>query len=98
MAYHLNFHPEAVTELDEALSWYHEQQAGLEEAFFEDYLAIENRLIDTPQHFPAVLNQIRRANFSHFPYSIFFEVELDSIFIYAIFNQSRNPEEWVKRV
>jgi len=33
MAYHLNFHPEAVAEMDEALSWYQEKQAGLEEAF-----------------------------------------------------------------
>ena len=98
MAYRLNFHPEAVAELDEALSWYQEQQAGLEEAFFEDYLAIENRLIDTPQHFPAVLDHIRRAKFPHFPYSIFFEIEQDSILIYAVFNQSRNPEEWARRV
>lgn len=98
MAYLLNFHPEAVAELDEALFWYQEQQAGLEQAFFEDYLDVENRLVDAPLHYPIVLDPIRRANFPHFPYSIFFEVERDSIFIYSIFNQSRNPEEWVRRV
>ena len=64
MAYKLDFHPEAEGELDEAVSWYKEQQDGLEQVFFDDYLALEKRLEDTPQQFPVVFEDVRRANFS----------------------------------
>jgi len=98
MVYRLDFHPEAEAEFDEALLWYQKEKDGLEQAFFDDYLSIEARIEDAPHHFPAVLENIRRANFSRFPYSVFFEIEPDSVFIFAIFHQSRNPEEWKGRV
>ena len=98
MAYKLDFHPEAEGELDEAVSWYKEQQDGLEQVFFDDYLALEKRLEDTPQQFPVVFEDVRRANFSKFPFSIFFAIEQVSVFIYAIFHQKRNPKEWEKRL
>lgn len=98
MAYRLEFHPEAEAEFDEAIVWYQEQRDGLEQEFFDDYLVLESRLEANPDQFPAVLENIRRANFHRFPYSLFFEIEQDSIFIYAVFHQSRNPEEWQKRM
>lgn len=98
MAYTLDFHPEAEAELEEAIAWYQEQRSGLEQEFFEDYLALEGRLEDNPSQFPKVLDHIRRANFQQFPYSIFFEIDQRSIFVYAVFHQSRNPAEWAKRV
>jgi len=98
MAYRLDFHPEAEAEFEEAIAWYQEQRNGLEQEFFDDYLVLENRLEDNPDQFPTVLENIRRANFHRFPYSLFFEIEQDSIFIYAVFHQSRNPQEWKKRV
>lgn len=98
MAYRLEFHPEAEAEFDEAIVWYQEQRDGLEQEFFDDYLVLESRLEDNPVQFPTVLENIRRANFHQFPYSLLFEIEQDSIFIYAVFHQSRNPEGWKKRV
>lgn len=97
MAYRLDFHPEAEAELDEAIAWYQLQRDGLEREFFEDYLTLENRLEHDPHQFPAILDDIRRANFRRFPYSIFFEQEQAAVFILAVFHQSRNPEEWKKR-
>ncbi len=91
MAYSLDFHPEAEAEFDGALYWFKEQRDGLEQEFFEDYLAVEHRIADTPHQFPTVLDHIRRANFPRFPYSIFFEIRQNSIFIFSIFHQSRNP-------
>ena len=98
MAYRLDFHPEAEAEFDEAIVWYQEQRDGLEQEFFDEYLVLESRLEANPDQFPAVLENIRRANFHRFPYSLFFEIEQGSIFIYAVFHQSRNPEEWQKRM
>jgi plasmid stabilization system protein ParE len=78
--------------------WYQAQQSGLERRFFDDYLIVETRIEENPYQFPTVLENVRRANFPHFPYSIFFEIIEDSVLVYAIFNQSRNPEDWEKRV
>ena len=99
MAYRLEFHPEAEAEFDEAITWYQEKRDGLEQEFFDDFLVLESRLEENPSQFPAVLdNKIRRANFHRFPYSIVFEIEQGSIFIYAVFHQSRNPDDWNKRM
>ena len=98
MAYRLDFHPAAEAELEEAVSWYQKQQSGLEQEFFDEYLEVERRLEENAQQFPAILENIRRATFHRFPYSIFFLVEGDMVFILAVFHQSRNPGEWEKRI
>lgn len=97
MAYRLDFHPEAEAEFEEAIAWYASQREGLELEFFEDYLALENSLEQNPHQFPAVIDEIRRANFRRFPYSIFFESDQAAVLILAVFHQSRNPEVWKKR-
>lgn len=98
MVYKVDFHPAAEFEFDEALYWYQTQLEGLEQRFFDNYLSVEKRLKENPLQFPVILEGIRRANLSDFPYSVFFEIVEDTIFIYAIFHQSRNPEEWKGRL
>ena len=97
MAYKIEFHPEAETELDEAMSWYESQKEGLSQDFFDDYNAVENRLKEMPEQFQIVEGQVRRANLSKFPFSIFFVIKRISVFIFAIFHQKRNPKEWADR-
>jgi plasmid stabilization system protein ParE len=97
MAYKIEFHPEAETELDEAMAWYESQKEGLSQDFFDDYNAVENRLKDMPEQFQIVEGLIRRANLSKFPFSIFFVIKQISVFIFAVFHQKRNPKEWADR-
>lgn len=98
MAYRLDFHLEAEAEFDEALLWYQSQREGLEEEFYEEYLAVEKRIEENPYQFSAVLENIRRANFSRFPYSVFFSIEGEIVFIYAVFHQKRDPGVWMERL
>ena len=98
MAYRLDFHPEAEAEFDEAIVWYQEQRDGLEQEFFDEYLVLESRLEANPDQFPAVLENVRRANFSQFPYSVLFSIEGKTVFIYAIFHQKRDPGVWMERL
>ncbi|MDO8367216.1 MAG: type II toxin-antitoxin system RelE/ParE family toxin [Saprospiraceae bacterium] len=88
MAYKLEFHPEAEAELDEAFAWYLQESPGLEQDFFEEYLTLENRIEQNPREFPLVVEDIRRANFHRFPYSIFFSIEGQTAFVHAIFHQN----------
>jgi mRNA-degrading endonuclease RelE of RelBE toxin-antitoxin system len=98
MAYKLDFHPEAETEFEEALLWYQSQREGLEEEFYSEYLVLEKRIEESPYQFPAILENIRKANLSRFPYSIFFSIEDKTVFIYAVFHQKRNPDVWMERL
>ena len=98
MAYKIEFHPEAEFEFDEALAWYNERRQGLEQEFYQEYLAAEMRIEANPYQFPIVFGNTRRVNLYRFPYSVFFEIKQDSVFVTAIFHQKRNPGEWRGRV
>ena len=98
MAYTLEYHLEAEAEFEEALLWYQSQREGLEKDFYEEYLAVEKRIEENPYQFSAMLENVRRANFSRFPYSVFFNIEGETVFIYAIFHQKRNPDVWMERL
>ncbi len=97
MAYKIEFAPEAEREFDEALFWYQQQKEGLEQEFHDDYHTLERRLKDAPEQFPVAVENVRKANFSKFPFSIFFVIKQVSVFILAIFHQKRNPKEWKDR-
>lgn len=98
MAFSIFFHPDAELDLAESVAWYEEQRPMLGFSFYEDYLTIRDRLIDNPAVFPVIFGDVQRANFKKFPYSIFFEIEQDSVFIYAVFHQKRRPGAWAGRM
>lgn len=97
MAYKLEFHPEAEAEFDEALAWYQQESPGLEQAFFDEYLVLEDRIAKNPREFPLVIEDICRVNFQRFPFSIFFSIEGKTAFVHAIFHQKRDPNVWQER-
>ncbi len=63
--------------------------------------AFQERLMDIlefPEAFPEVMPPIRRALISKQPYFIFYSIDPDAIFIYAIAHQKRDPFYWMSRV
>lgn len=98
MAFSLYFYPDAELELAEAVGWYEEQSNKLGFNFYEDYIAVRNQLLQNPGAFPIIFGNVRRANFRKFPYSLFFVVERESVVIYAVFHQKRNPKSWLGRL
>lgn len=97
MAYKVDFHPEAETDLDESLEYFESQKTGLAQQFFNDYKATENRIAANPQQFPIEEEDIHKANLSRFPFSVFFIIEQVSVLILSIFHNKRNPDEWKDR-
>ena len=93
MAYEVKLEEKAAQELDDALAWYHDKSESLAQDFYDDYLAVEDRLRVAPEQFPVAVENIRRANLSKFPYSIFFVIERISVFVLSVFHQKRNPKE-----
>ncbi|WP_413200900.1 type II toxin-antitoxin system RelE/ParE family toxin [Nostoc piscinale] len=97
MDYVLVFRPEVRDELDEAYSWYENQQAGLGDEFLECVDDLLNRICQMPESYAVVCNDIRRAILQRFPYAIYYRIVSSRIIVIAIFHGRRNPTIWQKR-
>ena len=93
-----SFHPEADTELFEAIDYYEECEAGLGCDFsIEAYSAIKN-ILDYPNAWPVLEDDIRRCLINRFPFGILYSIEEDDIFILAVMHLHRAPDYWKHRL
>jgi toxin ParE1/3/4 len=83
-------------ELIEAQGWY-EREAGLGRRFRESIDALIGRMSNNPRQFPIVYKNVRRALLRRYPYSLFFIMDLDELFVIACFHASRDPSHWQRR-
>ena len=93
----LRFRAEVAADLRAARSWYEVRRVGLGDDFM---LAIDRllaRIDATPDEFPRVKAEIRRALLRRFPYAIFFTVEKKDRVVLAVLHQAVSPKRWPKR-
>lgn len=92
------FKLEAEFDVAEAYRWYEERDKGLGTEF--------NRAVDTvvcqiqrhPEMYPVVDKELRQAVTRRFPYSIFYLIEEEAVYVVAVFHASRDPKTWQGRV
>ncbi len=94
----LFIHSEADAEIDEAIAFYEERQAGLG----LDFLAEVERAIDTLLQLPELGVPYKRTEFRYwvlrkFPFVIYYATLPDAIWIAAIAHERRRPGYWKKR-
>jgi len=93
-----SFHPEAETELLQAIAYYEDYEVNLGYDFaIEVYSAID-RVVSFPNAWPILDQDIRRCLINRFPYGVLYSVENDEIFIPAVMHMHRDPDYWKKRV
>ncbi len=93
-----SFHPEAETEFFNIIDSYEQCEEGLGYDFsIEIYSAIQN-IINYPEAWPVLEDNIRRFLVNRFPYGILYSIEQTNIFILAIMNLHRNPHYWKHRL
>jgi toxin ParE1/3/4 len=92
-----SFHPEAEIELFEAIDYYEGCEAGLGYDFsIELYSSIQN-ILDYPNAWPILEDDIRQCLVNRFPYGILYSIEQDHIFILAVMHLHRAPGYWKHR-
>lgn len=96
--YTLEFHLLAREEVSDAYQYYENQKPGLGDDFFEALDHIFDLILDNPNLFPKDFEEVRKATLKKFPFTIYYEVVEDQIFVYSVFHQSRNPVDWQRRV
>lgn len=92
------FHPEAQSELREALRYYRD----IDRELGADLKLRINQMISEikarPQTFRLREGNYRRANLERFPFFIPYIVENESLVILAIAHNSRHPDYWKERI
>ncbi|MCX6267907.1 MAG: type II toxin-antitoxin system RelE/ParE family toxin [Bacteroidetes bacterium] len=87
----------AETDIKESYLWYETYRQTLGDKFVNEIDALSVRIQKNPDKFPEVLKGIRKANLKKFPFSAFFVISSEDVFVIAIFHNSRNPQIWKNR-
>jgi len=77
--------------------WYDNEGEGLGARFLAELDDVVARLRSVPQQFPVVRKSMRRALLHRFPYSVYFIDQVDTVIIFAVLHQHRDPAEWKRR-
>ncbi len=94
----VEFHPEAVAELEASARYYEQQQQGLGERFLSAIDFALCGVIDSPLTWPVLDGEVRRRLSRVFPYAILYSVEPDRIFVLAVMHCHQMPGYWRSRV
>jgi plasmid stabilization system protein ParE len=87
----------ARAELIDAQDWYESEATGLGRRFRAAIEALVERMSVNPMQFPVGFKNVRRALLRRFPYSLFFVIENETLFVIACFHASRDPAQWEQR-
>ena len=93
-----SFHPVAKAELQDAVEYYEQQQAGLGLEFLEEMYATLQRVHQFSAAWPQSSRRSRRCLANRFPYSIIYQIRDSEILIIAVMHQSRKPAYWADRL
>jgi len=97
MDYQIIVQPEAEKDLRDTFSWYESHKPGLGYDFKLCIEEVLSRLTRTPNIYPTVYKQVKRAFIKRFPFGIFYVVEEKRVVILAVLHARRDPEYWKKR-
>ena len=97
MIYKYILSPFAELDLDSIQEWYALHDVALFQKFDKEFDACLKLIEANPFQFPVIHNYIRRALLKRFPYSIFFKVKDEKIFVLSVIHHRRNPKVWKQR-
>ena len=96
--HHVAFTQAAPTELMETQDCYEQKAPGFGRRFRSAIGHAVERMAANPFQFPTEWRNVRHARARHFPYSLYFVVEGETLIVIACFQASRDPMRWRERV
>ena len=91
------FHPDAETELQQAINYYEGVRSGLGFDFATEIHAAIKRAVSLPEAWAVIDGDVRRSLVSRFPFGILYSIEPSNIYILAVMNLHRKPNYWQER-
>ena len=92
------FHPEARLEYREAAAFYESRSLGLGAAFTREIEAAIERVVEAPDRWRIIHDDVRRCLTRTFPYGVLYVIEKEYVLIVAIAHFSRKPGYWHERL
>lgn len=94
-----NLSQEAEDDILEAYLWYEEQRPGLGEEFLESLDKAHQSIMQNPSTYRTRYKKKARAFLvDRFPYVILYVLEKQEVNVISVFNTSRDPQIWKKRI
>ena len=93
-----DFHPQAQLEYRDAAGFYENRQPGLGTTFTLDVEDTIRRILEAPERWRIIEQDVRRCLTRVFPYGILYTLEQDSILIIAVMHLHRKPGYWHSRL
>jgi hypothetical protein len=93
-----DFHPEARLEYREAAAFYESRRPGLGAAFSLEVEATIRRILETPEKWRCLEQDVRTCRARTFPYAVLYTLQADSVLIIAVMHLRREPAYWRKRI
>lgn len=87
----------ASNDIADATAWYALRSTSLAAEFVRAVDVALAEVRRTPERFPRVSSNVRRALLRRFPYSVFFTSHDDTTTIIACLHHRRNPRHWRAR-
>jgi plasmid stabilization system protein ParE len=92
------FHPDAAVEFEEAVRYYRARGRVLGDRFAAEVRFAIRRILETPERWRVLEEDVRRCLVRVFPYSVLYTIEPDFILIVAVMHGKRQPGYWRYRV
>lgn len=92
------FHPEACLEYKEAAIFYESRRPGLGTAFTLEVEDAIDRILEAPERWQVIEQDVRRCLTRVFPFGILYTIERDSVLIVSVMHLHRKPDYWRSRV
>jgi toxin ParE1/3/4 len=94
----LEFHPEALAELERAKAWYEAQRPDLGESFFQEITTAVSRIREAPNTWPEYRQGTRRFLVHRFPFAVIYCQRATSLLVMAVMHLKRRPGYWQARL
>jgi toxin ParE2 len=85
-------------ELDEAITYYDTESAGLGQVFLLDVLSAIERIRKFPNAWHPLSANTRRCRTRRFPFGVIYQATDNEILVVAVANLHREPDYWKDRL
>jgi plasmid stabilization system protein ParE len=94
----LIYHPDAEAELIAAAQYYERRVVTLGFQFLDDADRSVSIILDAPQRWKIIEEDVRSYPMPRFPYAIYYRALPDRVHILAFKHHSRHPDYWRSRI
>lgn len=92
------FHPKAVAEHYDNVTFYEERLPGLGADYLAEFEAAMSHICRYPNFYPVIAENIHKAGLKRFPFHVIYRAEAAQIVVLAVSHQRRRPAYWHGRL